>query len=243
MPDDGPANTGKSLHDTIRDDLEHRILSGDWAPGHKVPSELELSEEYGCSRMTVNKVMTQLAGAGLILRRRKVGSVVLPQKSQNAVLEIHDVKEEVLARGGWYRHKIMGRRRLDSAAGPLADGLPGDRPVIAVTCLHFSDDAPFCHEDRIIYLDAVPEAETASFDATPPGAWLLTHVPWSEAENVIAAIDADDALAEALGIGPGDACLTMSRRTWKNGDPVTSVRFSYPGTAHRLTARFTPAQG
>ena len=243
MPDDGPASTGKSLHDTIRDDLESRILSGVWAPGHKVPSELDLSEEYGCSRMTVNKVMTQLAAAGLILRRRKVGSVVLPQKSQNAVLEIHDVKEEVLARGGWYHHRIDRRQRLDGAAGPLAEGLPGDRPVMAVTCLHFSDDTPFCYEDRLIFLDAVPEAETEGFATTPPGAWLLTHVPWSEAENEIAAVSADEALADALCIPPGAACLTVSRRTWKNGDPVTSVRFSYPGTAHRLTARFTPAQG
>ena len=104
MSADRDTETTKSLHETILTDLERNILSGDWAPGHRVPSELELAEQYGCSRMTVNKVMTQLAAAGLILRRRKVGSVVLPQKSQNAVLEIHDVKEEVLARGGWYHH-------------------------------------------------------------------------------------------------------------------------------------------
>ena len=64
MEDDGPRSAPKSLHETIRHDLERRILSGDWPPGYKIPSELDLSEIYGCSRMTVNKVMTQLRRGG-----------------------------------------------------------------------------------------------------------------------------------------------------------------------------------
>lgn len=232
MPSDNQSQTPKSLHETIRDDLEQRILSGFWAPGHKVPSELELSDEYGCSRMTVNKVMTQLAAAGLILRRRRAGSVVLPQKSQNAVLEIHDVKDEVLSRGGWYRHEIIRQTVVQR-----------DTAVLAISCLHYSDDTPFCFEDRQIYLNAVPEAKDQDFTVTAPGAWLLGHVPWSEAEHEISAIHADDALADVLGLDLGAACLEISRRTWKNGDPVTSVRFTYPGKSHSLRAQFTPAQG
>ena len=82
-----------SLHERIRGDLEGKILSGAWPPGHRIPTEQELRTEYGCSRMTVNKVMTQLANAGLVLRRRKTGSIVMPQQSQNAVLEIKDIKD------------------------------------------------------------------------------------------------------------------------------------------------------
>ncbi|WP_207543673.1 GntR family transcriptional regulator [Salipiger marinus] len=45
-----------SLHDRILSDLESRILSGAWPPGHRIPTEQELRQTYGCSRMTVNKV-------------------------------------------------------------------------------------------------------------------------------------------------------------------------------------------
>jgi len=243
MEDDGPRSAPKSLHETIRHDLERRILSGDWPPGYKIPSELDLSEIYGCSRMTVNKVMTQLAAAGLILRRRRVGSVLLPQKSLNAVLEIHDVKEEVLSRGGWYRHQILSRRYGSAGRIWPGEALSEDAPALHVTCLHFSDNMPFCLEARMIFLDAVPEAKAETFTDTAPGVWLLEHVPWSEAVNEIAAVNADAALADLLKITPGAACLTMTRRTWKNGEAVTMASFSYPGAQHKMQARFTPAHG
>ncbi|WP_172330864.1 UTRA domain-containing protein [Mangrovicoccus sp. HB161399] len=234
--------TSKSLHDTILGDLEAKILSGDWPPGHQVPSELELSDTYGCSRMTVNKVMTQLAQAGLIRRRRRVGSVVLPQKSHVSILEIHDVREDVEALGGRYCHEILARafRRLSFEEAARYDA-PEESPVLDVLCLHRSDDRPFSLEERLIFLDSVPEAEAEPFAAAAPGLWLLDHVPWSAAENQIAAVAADAAEAGRLGIAEGAPCLAISRRTWKQGEPVTAVRFLYPGHLHRLTARFTPS--
>ena len=73
---------------------------------------------------------------------------------------------------------------------------------------------PFCLEERLINLAAVPEAETAEFADTPPGLWLLQWVPWSEAEHVISAAPASPAEAETLGVAPGAACLEIVRRTW-----------------------------
>lgn len=77
----------KSLHQRILDDIESNILSSRWPPGYKIPSEQVLAETYACSRMTVNKVLTQLARAGLVLRKRKTGSIVMPQNSQSAILK------------------------------------------------------------------------------------------------------------------------------------------------------------
>ena len=61
----GGMTTGKeaTLHQRILSDIESRIVSGDWPPGHRIPFELALAEQYDCSRMTVNKVLTQLARA------------------------------------------------------------------------------------------------------------------------------------------------------------------------------------
>ncbi|WP_296253579.1 GntR family transcriptional regulator, partial [uncultured Stenotrophomonas sp.] len=50
-----------TLNHRIRSDIEGRILSGEWEPGFRIPFEHELMEQYGCSRMTVNKVLTALA--------------------------------------------------------------------------------------------------------------------------------------------------------------------------------------
>jgi GntR family histidine utilization transcriptional repressor len=57
-----------------------------------------------------------------------------------------------------------------------------------VRSLHLSDALPVMLEDRHIFLDAVPEAEHADFLTEAPGAWLIAHVPGTEAEHRIAAI-------------------------------------------------------
>ncbi|MCA0993932.1 histidine utilization repressor [Alloyangia pacifica] len=232
----------QSLHERIRSDLEGKILSGAWPPGHRVPTEQELRLEYGCSRMTVNKVMTQLANVGLVLRRRKTGSIVMPQQSQNAVLEIKDIKDEVTAQGAAYRHEVVARE-LRAAKATEADELgvePGTQ-VLALTCLHYADEAPFCLEDRVINLEVAPDAEAESFTDLAPGVWLLRHIPWSEAEHTIAAVGASARVAELLDLSTGSPCLVMERRTWRQGETVTEVRLTYPGAANRLSARFTPS--
>ncbi|TIP92587.1 MAG: GntR family transcriptional regulator, partial [Mesorhizobium sp.] len=96
-----------SLHQRILSDISERILSGAWAPGHRIPFEHELTAEYKCSRMTVNKALSQLAKAGLIERRRRTGSFVRRPQSQAAVLEIHDIRIEVEALGLPYRYECV----------------------------------------------------------------------------------------------------------------------------------------
>ena len=63
-----------SLHEKIRETIEGKILSGAWAPGYRIPFERDLMSRYGCARMTVNRALGSLVDAGLIVRRRRVGS-------------------------------------------------------------------------------------------------------------------------------------------------------------------------
>ncbi|TNM63997.1 histidine utilization repressor [Aliirhizobium smilacinae] len=232
-----------SLHQRILSDIEQNILTGRWPPGFKIASEQQLALQYGCSRMTVNKVVTQLARAGLIQRRRKVGSVVLPQKAQSAILEIYDIREEVKATGEIYSHRILSRtvRPANSQEAELL-GILRKKPVTDITCLHYAGEQPFCLEQRLINLDAVPDAGTESFEALPPGPWLLEHVPWSAAEHRIAALGAGTTEASYLAIPLGSPVLVVVRQTWRFDHSVTSVRLTYPGKSHTLTARFTPSQ-
>ncbi|MBX9462156.1 MAG: histidine utilization repressor [Aquamicrobium sp.] len=230
-----------SLHQRILADIGQKIVSGEWPPGHRIPFEHELTEQYGCSRMTVNKALTQLAKAGLIERRKRSGSFVARPRSQAAVLEIHDIRTEVEALGLPYRYERLSlRQRLAAKTAEAAAGFADTSPLLDIACRHFAGDAPFCMEERLINLEAVPEAESESFADTAPGPWLISHVPWSAAEHTIRAIAADRATARLLGVGTNAACLVVERRTWSGGLPVTRVRLTYPGTSHAVVARFTP---
>jgi GntR family histidine utilization transcriptional repressor len=236
------ASKDATLHQSILSEIEGRIVSGEWPPGHRIPFEVDLATQYGCSRMTVNKVLTQLAKAGLIERRKKSGSFVTQPQAQSAVLEIHDIKAEVQSLNVAYSYRVIAQktRKAKAGEGQLPDVAPGT-PLREITCVHFAGALPFCLEERLINLETVPDAAAADFAETAPGPWLVKQVPWTTAEHKIHASPASSNAADALDIPRGTACLVVERRTWSNAGPVTHVRFTYPGDRHALVARFSPA--
>jgi GntR family transcriptional regulator, histidine utilization repressor len=234
-----------TLHTRILSDIRQRILSGRWRPGHRIPIEHELSETYACSRMTVNKALSELARIGLIERRRKAGSFVsMPPRAQSALLDIRDLKDEVEALGLTYSVERLARqRRLATASDRRRLGLFNSVEIVNVTCRHFGADRPYCLEDRIINLAVVSAAQDEPFQAIAPGSWLVAHVPWTGAEHRITAASADARTARLLAIPLAAACLVVERITWRGVEPVTQVRFVYPGAVRELIARFEPSRG
>jgi len=227
-----------SLHEKIRKTIEDKILTGAWAPGYRIPFERDLMSQYDCARMTVNRALASLVDAGLIVRRRRVGSFVAQPHIRSVVLDIPDIKADVVARGGSYGLRLLSRK-VRKATRADEKALAGQGSVVVLRCLHLANGQPFALEDRIINLKAVPAAAAADFSVDPPGTWLLVHVPWTEAEHRITAINADAATSEILEVPEGEACLMLERRTWRGKANVTAVRQVFVGATYDLIARFT----
>lgn len=232
-----------SLHQLILYNISERILSGEWPPGYRIPFEHELMVEYNCSRMTVSKVLTHLANNHMIERRRKAGSFVFRPHSQSLVMEIADIKVEVAALGLPYSFDISScaKRKSEQADCTSLDVRPLSA-VLELVCCHYAGRQPFCLEERLINLAAVPEAADETFAEQSPGSWLMSRVPWTTAEHKIIATEPSAAVADALKLSAGKPCLVVERKTWSNNHTVTFVRLTYPGNLHELVARFAPVQ-
>src|SRR5690606_27509274 len=126
-----------TLHKKILSGIRQRIVSGEWQPGFRLPFAVALAASYGCSRMTVNKVMTQLANAGLIVRQRKAGSFVARPRVESAVLEIGDIESEVTSSGSAYGYCVLSqaRRRASAEDRRAMDVRPGTS-IIEVLAIH-----------------------------------------------------------------------------------------------------------
>src|SRR6476660_2727081 len=61
----------------VADDLTKRIGSGRYPVGGYLPTEMELCRQYSISRHTVREALRQLRDAGLISRRRRIGTEVV----------------------------------------------------------------------------------------------------------------------------------------------------------------------
>lgn len=63
-------------YEVIRQTLADGIISGQYSPGDRLPSESQLVKAYSASRPTVNRALRELQLAGLIERRAGSGSYV-----------------------------------------------------------------------------------------------------------------------------------------------------------------------
>ncbi len=66
---------GASLYQGIEKWLRDEVLNG--SEGDSLPSEVELAEQFGVSRMTARQAMQNLAIEGLVRRKRGVGTSLL----------------------------------------------------------------------------------------------------------------------------------------------------------------------
>ena len=176
--------------------------------GNRIPSEHDLMTQYSCSRMTINKVLSGMAAIGLITRRRRAGSFVAAPQGEHAVMEIQGFATEVARLGHVYRHEVLSRRtERPDAERASALGLPAGSRIVRVRCMHRMNDLPNAYEDRIIALSSVPAAEQETFADITPGTWLLQNVPWTRAEHVIPARNADARHCGMLRLKPRAVCL------------------------------------
>lgn len=231
------------LHERIRGEIEAAILSGELRPGARLATEHDLMKQYDCARMTVNKALSALASAGLVERRKRAGSFVARPKMHSMILDVPDLEQEVIQRGQRYRFELLGRE-VTAPDAALADEvqLAGNGQLLRLGGVHFADDVPLAAEIRLISLSAVPDIAAQTFDESSPGAWLLRHVPWTEAETRIAAVPADRDIAARLLLALGSPCLFVERRTWRGAEGITSVRQHFVGSAYDLIARFGSAK-
>lgn len=222
----------------IKHEVFRRIRSDEWGPGTLLPGEVELAAEFGCARATVNRAMQELSDDGIIERRRKGGSRVKLAPVRQVTFEIPLVRAEVEARGAKYRYALISsaivtaprwlRSRLALAAGSR---------MRHVNCMHFAGSAPFQFEDRWINLTAVPRAEYADFSLTSPNAWLVSEVPYTNAEVRFSATSAEGPIAEHLACNSGAPIFMAERTTWLSGLPVTNVRL-YFANGYQMTAHY-----
>jgi GntR family transcriptional regulator, transcriptional repressor for pyruvate dehydrogenase complex len=104
--------------------LKDKILAGDLPPGHKLPSEAELIDEYRVSRTVVREAVTRLRAEGLVETFQGRGSFVLAMPEPTsftvesaAIRTHHDVLDMIDFRVGIESEAAaLAAARIDPAA-------------------------------------------------------------------------------------------------------------------------------
>ncbi len=229
-----------ALYAGVKQMIVTRIRSGEWPPGHRLPSESDLVRELGVSRMTVNRSLRELSIEGLVVRVQGVGSFVAEPKPYAELLEVRNIADEIAQRGHDYSAVVV-LAATESATPELADilGVPLSAPVFHTIIVHQENHVPVQLEDRFVNPAAAADYLDHDFTVQTPNQILSFAAPLDEVEHVVEAVLPAAWESRLLAISGAEPCLLIQRRTWSDGVAVATARLLYPGARYRLRGRGT----
>ena len=201
-----------------------------------IPSERELSQRYGLSRMTVRQAVDHLVSEGRLYRVQGKGTFVARPKIEMP-LRLASFTEDMQARG-----LVPGSRDLDRRTAPASAHLaralgiePGDA-VHVIERLRTADGLPMAVERSHIPRAVAPGladeslADRSLYDLLAQKFGVLLD----SGEQTIEAGIVDPADATLLELPAGSAVLLLQRRSFAAGMPIELAVSTYRADRYQL---------
>ncbi|KQT68960.1 MULTISPECIES: histidine utilization repressor [unclassified Aureimonas] len=229
------------LYERVKHYILGHIEAGRWARDQRLPSENDLVQALGVSRMTVNRAMTELTREGVLKRVQGVGTFVAAPRPRSALVEVANIPAEIGARGHRHRALVLTLERVVPPAEILASfEFERPREVFHSQIVHYEDEVPVQFEERYVNADLAPHYDRQDFSRISTLDYLQSVTALTEIEHVVSAIAADAETGRHLGVELGEPCLLLHRRTWTGPRVATVNRLLYAGSRHSLGSRYKP---
>ncbi len=226
-------------YQAVKDWLVERIGSGELRPEDRTPSENELVETLGVSRMTANRALRELTADGLLRRVQGLGTFVADMRPQSELVELRNIADEIRGRGHAHRAEVLTLAAAPaSAAVAAAFGAPTGDTVFHSAIVHFEGARPVQFEDRYVNPAAAPDYLRQDFSRVTPNEYLMRVAPAPRVEHVVQAAMPPERVRAALAMRKGEPCLLLHRRTALGPRIVSRAWLWHPGDRYRLGAAF-----
>ncbi|MCX5841779.1 MAG: GntR family transcriptional regulator [Deltaproteobacteria bacterium] len=134
---------GIPLYRKLKKSLSDQIEIGFFIPGQPIPSERALCLQYGISRITVRRCISEMIHEGILYRKHGKGTFVARPKIKQGLARIVNFTQTVLELGMKPTTSILSAE-LTAADSEVAKefGLPAVSPVLKLTLLGRGDEEP-----------------------------------------------------------------------------------------------------
>jgi GntR family transcriptional regulator len=226
--------------------IREKVQLGEWQAGNLIPSERELCEQYGISRMTARQSITELVNEGLLYREQGKGTFVGRSKIAQQLQRLTGFSEDMRARS----HR-PGARVLSAEMRP-ADEVVAERlrikigqPVFRLHRLRLADAKPLALEISLVSFIGCERLleEDLERDSLYELLEAKHGLPPLEAEQEIEAGLAQSEEARLLDVGVDSPVLLTRRTTYtERGRPIEYARSVYRGDKYTFCTRLVRAR-
>ncbi|AIY04451.1 transcriptional regulator, GntR family [Planococcus sp. PAMC 21323] len=222
----------------IEEQLKQQIQQRDFVIGAAIPSERELSEYFGVSRMTVRQSITNLVNDGLLYREKGRGTFVASPKVEQPLNGLTSFTEDMLARGMTPSNKIINFEILEPDVEVATDlRLVDGEKVYFIERIRFADEKTMAIERTYLPVERFPGLHQ---DLLQGSLYAMIEnnqqLKISHASQRMEAGMVKKEDAELLQIDVPAAILMIERISYLDGDlPFELVRSTYRADRYKFT--------
>lgn len=226
------------LYYQLKQWLEEQIDRKDLKPGDFIPSERELSEQFGISRMTVRQALLELVNEGKLVREKGRGTFVAEPKISQGLYKLTSFSEDMQSRGMKPGAVVINIQKKKSSSR-LQDKLQikADEAICQITRLRMADDQPMALETAHLPLSRFPDLAQQDFNDISLYDHLRNkyNVDIATASQSIEVAMPKSHDARLLNIRPGIPVLLIERVTYDRlQKPIEYVTSVYRGDRYKL---------
>lgn len=227
-----PISSSLPLYIQIREALRAKILDGTYAAHERLPSEREMIDAFGVSRITVRQAMNDLQKEGVLFKVHGKGTFVAAPSVSQDLMHLQGFGEAMRLKGHETHSDVFGLSTVEGS--PLAR-----------LKLGIADGAPVTEIRRVRYLNRDPVSIDYSWVRHEAGSrlseknlrekdlfWLLENElrqPLHSADMEIEATAASSEVATRLQVPVGSPILRIERLTFAaENRPLVFEYLHYP---------------
>lgn len=228
----------------IKSAILANIHAGIWTAGAAIPTEMALAEQFGVSRMTVNRALKELTDERVLERRQGSGTFVAQQKFNHTFIEVRNIAKDIADSQHHYRaevrlHSVLIGEQLATQHQTLAqaffgESLANNHALCQVDIVHWSDDTPVQYEERWVNHSLIPDFAKQDFATVNTSDYLIAHVPLKSGEYTIFAKNPPAHVRTALHMQQDEPALLLTRKTYSHGKVVTIVNMWHAGSRYQF---------
>lgn len=219
-------NTATPLYEQLQIAIHNDIVSGIYPMGARMPSEAELGEHYGISRITVRRAMQELEKAGMLERKQGKGTFVCHSKIMNNMASIMGFTDSV-SRVGRKVSRVIHSKKLIPASKWVADLLqiPCGAQVFELKRTMYSDDAPVLYDECYYPCSRFPDMINQIHEDVSTYRLIkeVYGIPMPRAHKRFNVEIADIAMSEYLSCEPGAPLFSILKLTYDDKDVPVQI--------------------